>query len=804
MGLSEIKKIVKTGPIDRGYYLFGQDEKGYHLLMQTQTNELLGHLGDSVPRLEDPPLITGKGRYAGDMNFPNQLHMRIVRSPIAHGKILGINLDKAMAVPGVIAVWTSEDIQDVPPIDFREGSNPALALFRQYPLARERVRYVGDPLAAVFAEDPYIAEDAAELVGLDIEPLDVLVNADDPPQDFKEGYTTEAALVEQGYGDVEKSFNEAFKIVEVDVKIGRHSGVPLETRGAIGRYDAARDVLELHGAAKVPHRNRDTICRMLNRPSSGVHLFEGHTGGGFGIRGELYPEDVLVCVAAMRLDRPVKWIEDRQENLMAANHSRQQRHICRAAVAEDGEVVAIDDELYLDQGGYIRTHGTRVANMTTGTLPGPYRIPNYRSICHFRLTNKTPAATYRSPGRFESTFVRERLMDKIAQEMGMDPVAVRRRNLISLEEMPYGRDLDVLGDSVEHDPGDYAGLLDQGLSAVRWDDLQKDLAHRRANGEMVGVGLAMFFEKSGLGPSDGAKIFVDTSGHIEVVTGGASLGQGFETAMAQICADALGANYRNINVVHGRTDRIDYGVGAHASRASVLTGSAVNATALAVRKKALDMAGELLQLPPSGLTITNGVVHPIENPDGPSLTLGQIAESLLPTAKERGDKVPYLAAEEWFNIEHQTYPYGHHICVVKVDQETGSSQIEKYFIAYDIGRSINPMLVEGQLVGGLAQGLGGSLYEEFEYDSNGEPLSVTFADYLIPTMQEIPAPEILLTEDYPSIRTPIGIKGAGEAGITGAAAAIASAIDDAIGIPGAIKQVPVSPQRLKAIIDSRK
>ena len=771
--------------------------------MSTNTNELLGHLGDSVPRLEDPPLITGKGRYADDINFPGQIHMRIVRSPLAHGKIKSIDKAAALSLSGVIAVWTTDDIADVPPIDFREGSNPALALFRQYPLARDRVRYVGDPVAAVFAEDPYIAEDAAELVTLDIEPLEVLINADDPPQAFKEGYTTEAALVEQGYGDIEKSFSEAFKIVEVDVQVGRHSGVPLETRGAIGRYDAARDVLELYGAAKVPHRNRDTICRMLNRPSSGVHLFEGHTGGGFGIRGELYPEDVLVCVAAMRLDRPVKWIEDRQENLMAANHSRQQRHICKAAVAEDGEVVAIDDELFLDQGGYIRTHGTRVANMTTGTLPGPYRIPNYRSICHFRLTNKTPAATYRSPGRFESTFVRERLMDKIAHEMDMDPVSVRRRNLISLEEMPYGRDLDVLGDSVEHDPGDYAGLLDQGLDAVRWDDLKADLADRRSKGEMVGVGLSMFFEKSGLGPSDGAKIFVDTTGHIEVVTGGASLGQGFETAMAQICADALGADYRKINVVHGRTDRIDYGVGAHASRASVLTGSAVNATALAVRKKALETAAELLQMRAEDLTISRGVVHQKSNSEGPSLSLGEIAEALLPTAKERGKKVPYLAAEEWFNIDHQTYPYGHHICAVKVDPETGGVEIEKYFIAYDIGRSINPMLVDGQLVGGLAQGLGGSLFEEFCYDAEGQPLSVTFADYLIPTMHEVPKPEILLTEDFPSIRTPIGIKGAGEAGITGAAAAIASAIDNAIGIPGAIKQIPVSPQRLKEIIKSQ-
>ena len=772
--------------------------------MATVRNEMLGHLGDSVPRLEDPPLITGRGHFVGDISFPDQLHMRVVRSPLAHGTIKGIDTTAAKALPGVVAVWTSEDIDDIPPIDFREGSNPQLALFRQYALARERVRYVGDPVAAVFAEDAYIAEDAAELVVLDLDPLPVLVNADDPPQDFKDGQTTEAAIVGQGYGDIEGSFANAYKIVEIDVKMGRHSGVPLECRGGIGRYDAARDVLELHGAAKVPHRNRETLCRMLNRPAAGVHLYEGHTGGGFGIRGELYPEDVLVCAAAMRLDRPIKWIEDRQEHLTAANQSRQQRHIIRAAVAEDGEVVAIDDKLYLDQGGYIRTHGTRVANMTTGTLPGPYRIPNYRSVCHFCLTNKTPAATYRSPGRFESTFVRERLMDAIAVEMDMDPIAVRRRNLIALEEMPWGRDLDVLGDSVEHDPGDYAGLLDQVLEKYGYDEIQAGLAERRANGEMVGLGLSMFFEKSGLGPTDGSKIYVDTTGHIEVVTGGASLGQGFETVMAQIAAEALGTDYRRVRVVHGRTDRIEYGVGAHASRATVLTGSAVNKTALQVRDKALDMAAELLQMPIDSLDITDGVIHPKGNTSGPSVTLGEVAEALAPASKARGTRDPFLMGEAFFHIEHQTYPYGLHIANVEVDPDTGETAIERYIIGYDIGRAINPMLVDGQLVGGLAQGIGGSLYEEFAYDDAGEPLAVTFADYLMPTLLEIPTPEILLTEDFPSIRTPLGIKGAGEAGITGAAAAIASAIDAAIGIPGAVTQTPVSPQRLKKILDERK
>jgi len=395
-------------------------------------------------------------------------------------------------------------------------------------------------------------------------------------------------------------------------------------------------------------------------------------------------------------------------------------------------------------------------------------------------------------------------MDAIAVEMNMDPIAVRRRNLIALEEMPWGRDLDVLGDSVEHDPGDYAGLLDQVLEKYGYDEIQAGLAERRANGEMVGLGLSMFFEKSGLGPTDGSKIYVDTTGHIEVVTGGASLGQGFETVMAQIAAEALGTDYRRVRVVHGRTDRIEYGVGAHASRATVLTGSAVNKTALQVRDKALDMAAELLQTPIDSLDITDGVIHPKGNSSGPSVTLGEVAEALAPASKARGTRDPFLMGEAFFHIEHQTYPYGLHIAIVKVDPDTGETKIERYIIGYDIGRAINPMLVDGQLVGALAQGIGGTLYEEFAYDESGEPLAVTFADYLMPTLLEIPTPEILLTEDFPSIRTPLGIKGAGEAGITGAAAALASAIDAATGIPGAVTQIPVSPQRLKKILDERK
>jgi CO/xanthine dehydrogenase Mo-binding subunit len=534
-----------------------------------------------------------------------------------------------------------------------------------------------------------------------------------------------------------------------------------------------------------------------------VHLFEGHVGGGFGVRGELYPEDVLVCLAALRLARPVKWIEDRHEHLVAANHSRQQRHRIRAAVDANGFILGIEDQFFHDQGAYVRTHGARVVDLTAGMLPGPYRLPAYRAAGHYRLTNKTPAATYRSPGRYEGTFVRERLLDAVAHRLRMDRVEVRRRNLIAAAEMPFARPLDALGDDVVLDSGDYAGLLDQALARLDWTKLNAGLAQRRRDGETVGAGLAMFVEKSGLGPSDGVKVTVGPGGDVEVVTGGASLGQGFETVMAQICADALGVDYHRIRVVHGRTDRIAHGIGAHATRATVMTGSATHVAALKVRALALEVAAQLLQAAPDALTITDGRVIRKDMPAGPSLELGEIARKLAPGSGLLNGRAPGLAAEGWFHTEHMTYPYGVHAAVVAIDRGTGAVAVEKYLIAYDVGRAVNPMLVEGQLVGGMAQGLGGALWEEFRYDERGEPLSVTFADYLVPTLRDVPPVEVLLTQDAPSPRNPLGLKGAGEGGVNAVGAAIASAIDDALGQPGAIVALPVTPARIKALLDTQ-
>jgi carbon-monoxide dehydrogenase large subunit len=727
--------------------------------------------------------------------------MRIVRSTSAHGTIKRIDTTAARALPGVYAVWTAADIPEIGPIDFREGKIEKLEPYRQPVLATDRVRYVGEPVAAVFACDAYTAEDAADLVEVEIEDLPVIMDARSAPGEFAPGLSTEAAIISQGFGDTASAFVTAHAIVEIEVSVGRHSGVPLETRGAIGRYDAARDVLELHGAAKVPHKNKETLARLFGRPASALHLFEYHVGGGFGVRGEIYPEDILVLAAALRFGGAVKWIEDRREHLMAANQSREQHHKVRAAVDAKGALLAIENEFWHDQGAYPRTHAMRVAETTCGILPGPYRVGAYKAVGHYTLTNKTPAATYRAPGRYETNFVRERLLDAIAARLNISRIDVRKENLIRSDEMPYARPLEVLEDDVSYDSGDYSGLLDKSLKAIRWDDLQGELAARRAKGELVGVGVAAFVEKSGLGPSDGAHVCVDTTGAIEVITGGASVGQGFETVMAQVCAEALGTDYRKIRVVHGRTDRIDFGIGAHASRATVMTANAVHAAALKVREKALSFAAEMLQSDASILDIVNGRVVRRGEPDGPSISLGDMANHLRPAAKLRRGREPGLSSDGWFDTDHQVYPYGNQLAVVALDRETGAVNVEQYVIAYDIGRAINPVLVRGQILGGFAQGLGGALYEEFLYDQRGEPLSVTFVDYLMPTANEVPAVQVIIAEDAPSPRNPLGIKGAGESGIAAVGAAIASAVDDALGAPGAITQLPITPQRLKRIID---
>ena len=746
-------------------------------------------VGRSVPRLEDRPLLTGQGRFAADISFAGQWTMRIVRSPIAHARIKSIESSVALKLPGVHAIWTHKDIAQIPPIPFRLTGLKQLEPYRQPILAKDVVRYVGEPIAAIFAENAYVAEDAAELVELASEPLEATMLATEPPGSYGQELNTEPGILRKTYGDVDAVFRDAHSVVSLELSIGRHTGVPLETRGAIARYDEARDVLELHGAAKVPHWNRDTIAQMLERKKDSVQLYEGHVGGGFGIRGEIYPEDILVCVAALKFRRPVKWIEDRREHLIAANHSREQHHRVKAAIDAQGRILAVDDEFFHDNGAYMRTHAATVPDLAAAMLPGPYRVPAYRATGHIRLTNKTPCGTYRAPGRYESTFVRERLLDAIAAKVGVDKVEIRRRNLIRKSAMPYALGLDTLGTQIVYDSGDYAMLLDKALKAARWDEIQKQLGERRKNGERVGAGIAMFVEKSGLGPFDTARAEIRPDGTVEVVTGVASIGQGVETVIAQICADTLGVDYTNIRVIHGQTDRIARGMGAFASRVTVMCGEATRLAATKLRARILEAAAELMQSRADALDIVDGEIVRHGRP-GPSMPLAELAR-ILPNT---------LSAEDTFESTHMVYPYGVHVAVVRVDADTGSVAIERYVIAYDVGKAVNPKLVEGQIVGGLAQGVGGALLEEFLYDENGEPLSVTFADYLMPTAREVPDVSILVSEDAPSPLNPLGLKGAGEGGANPVGAAIASAIDDALQRPGLVTQLPVTPQRLKVIL----
>ena len=752
-------------------------------------------IGESVPRLEDRDLILGTGKFAADYIFEDQLFMRVVRSNVAYGKLCGIDVTEALKQNGVVAVWTGSDVAHIPPIDFRLHKMQNLPLCRQHILAKDFVRYVGDPVAVVIAEDPYLAEDAADLVQAEISELPPILDATAEPGEFLPGISTEPAVVEKSYGEIDEAFGTADHIYKFEFKIGRHTGNALETRGANVRFNEDKKRLEFYGAAKVPHFNRLAIAQMLELDQEEIQLYEGHVGGGFGVRGELYPEDVLVCYAALKLKRPIKWVEDRFENLMCANHSREQVYRLRVAVDASGFILGVDNEFFTSQGAYVRTHGATVTDLSAAMFPGPYLVPSYRVRGRIRLTNKTPCGTYRAPGRYESTFARERMLDLIANNLGMDPIEIRRKNLIPVDRMPYNRGIVNHGTPLVYDSGDYALLLKRLLEFIDYDEVRAEISSRREKGELVGLGLAYFVEKSGLGPFDDVRIEIDQNGDIEVITGAASIGQGVETVVAQICAEKLGVDYRVIRVTHGQTDRIERGMGAFASRVTVMTGSATADAAVKLKKKLIEIASVEMQTKSEKLSIENGKIVLSDSNEGPSISLADVVKAF-----NGENEVGVVSAEATFESTHMTYPYGIHIAIVRVDRQTAGIEIERIIVGYDIGRSVNPMLVEGQITGGMAQGIGGALYEEFLYTEEGQPTCATFADYLWPTAEEVPEIESFVTEESPSGTNPLGLKGAGECGINASGAAIASAVGQAIGDPSAVTRLPISSIRLHEIL----
>jgi len=770
----------------------------------------MGYVGSRRRRLEDPRLLAGAGHFADDEERPGQLWMRVVRSPVAHAVLGAVGAGGALRLPGVRAVLTGADIS-VPPIPVRLSPDPgALRAYLQPVLARGHVRYVGEPVAVVVADDPYLAEDGADLVEADYDELPPVRDAraacsPGAPRLFGRRPNKVATLT-ASFGDVAAAFRTAAHVVEVDAVIGRQTAVPIEPRSLLAQWDEAGQSLDVWGATKVPHFNRRVIAGVLGIPPSRVRMHRCDAGGGFGVRGELYPEDILVAYLARLLGRPVKWTEDRAEHLVAANHSRDQAHRIAGAFDQGGRLLAIRDEIWHDNGAYIRTHGLTVPELTVSMLPGPYRMTGFEATVHVAVTNKTPCGTYRAPGRYEGTFARERMLDAAAGKLGIDPVELRRRNLLGPGELPCDRSLHALGTDVVLDEGDYPGLLERALTTSGYRSWAREArAHRRA-GRLVGTGAAVFLEKSGLGPYEVAEVRVDASGGVRVTAGGTSLGQGIETVLAQIAADALGVCPDQVSVIAGDTGMLDDGVGSWASRSTVVGGSAVLRAAAATGELARRCAAVLLGADPADLRLAHGRVTTaptgVAEPGhaAASVTLGEIAAALAGRPARAGLPPGPLGARREFTAGRMTYPYGVHLAQVELDPGTGGIEVLRYFVAYEVGRAINPATVEGQLVGGALQGIGGALLEELAYSPEGQPLAASLIDYLLPSAREAPGVVTLVTEDHPSASNPLGAKGAGEGGIAAAGAAIASAVGDALGTPGAPARLPITPERVCQLI----
>lgn len=765
-------------------------------------------MGARIPRNEDPRLLQGRGLFVDDVRLPGMLHAALLRSPHAHARIRGIDVSRARAAPGVSAVYTHADLGALGGPLPKLIPHPALVHHKtQYALAPDTVRYAGEPVAFVVAESRYAAEDVLDLITVDYDPLPVAATlegatAPDAPLVHDDIGTNVAAHYTQRVGNVEQAFAAAPHRFRERLIIDRGASCPMETRGVVASWDPRTERLEVWDSTQAPIPIRNGLAAMFGLLQQNVRVVAPDVGGGFGPKIMMfYPEEILVPLAAMRLGRPVKWIEDRRENFVATNQEREQIHDAEIAVDADGRILGVRTVFLYDAGAYI-PYGLIVPIVAGTTLPGPYRIPNYH--CEFTavFTNKTTVSPYRGAGRPHGVFVMERLLDRVARELDLERTEVRRRNLIQPHEFPYDVGLLYQDNApVRYDSGNYPACLDRALELIRYAEWPARQHAFRSQGRYLGLGVACYVEGTGIGPYEGCRITVEPSGKVFVATGVGTQGQGHMTSFAQIVADALGVTPRDVSVHTGDTGLFSWGTGTFASRAAVVAGNAVALAAQAVREKARVVAARLLEAPTAEIELSEGRVF-VRGVPARSLSLGDVALAANPLrfAMPPEWDGPGLEAIRYFTPAQGTFSNGVHACVVEVDPDTGTLTVHQYLVVHDCGRVINPLILDGQIHGGVAQGLGGVFWEKLAYDAQAQPLSTTFMDYLVPTAAEVPPFEVEHVET-PSPLNPLGVKGAGEAGVIPVAAAVAQAIEDALAPFGVrIAEMPLSPNRLRQLL----
>jgi carbon-monoxide dehydrogenase large subunit len=756
-------------------------------------------IGASPKRAGDDRYLRGAGRFLDDLAPAGLLHLGVVRSVHAHARIRSMNLVDVRTRPGVVAAWAAGDLDGVTPtLPTAYGGGTKGKPWAIPILARDVARYAGEPIAVVIADDLYRLADALDAVTVDYEPLPVLASAAEAQTattTVHADWPDNAAIgVRGGMGDAEKGLADADVVVHERLRHARLAAVPVETRGVLAYPEAA--ALVVWSSTQSPYSLRDIVAAALGLPAEQVRVLVPDVGGGFGPKGAIYPEEVLVAAAAHRLRRPVKFVETRRESFLAMGHDREQEHDVRVGFRRDGTITGIDATFLADVGAYPAQGDGLTAN-TVNHLCSPYRVQHYRNVGTSMVTNKTFNAAYRAAGRPEATFVMERLMDIGARRLGLDPVDVRRRNLIRADEMPYKPGLTYKdGVPINYDPGDFPGAFEKMLARFGYESWRKrQAAERNTHLKRLGIGVACYLQGTGLGPYESATVRVDPSGTVYVLIGVVAQGQGHATTLAQIAAAELGARFEDVTIVSGDTALVPFGMGTGGSRVAANAGPAVAQTAREVRAKAARVAAEMLECAPADVRIEDGRVHVAGLPTK-SLPLGRVAHAAVKSKalKPLGD--PGLNACTYYYPDTVTWAFGANAAAVEVDAETLAVRVLQYVATHDPGRAINPAIVEGQLQGGLVQGIGAGLTEAVVYDGDGQMLTASLMDYAIPKAADVPWIEVILDE-HPSVINDLGIKGVGESGCIAPAAVIANAIEDALADRGlTIREVPVTPASL--------